>query len=83
MLVLRAVEKPDLMSRQKSHKWSKNCIIYSFKSALLAVKSTQNGYIGRLESFIVIYAHIECLGQKARLHNTLDFCSLVASLVRS
>jgi len=58
-------------------------MIYSSKSALLAVKSTQDGYIGKLESFIVIYTRIEYLGQKARLQNILDFRSLMASLVHS
>jgi hypothetical protein len=81
MLVLRAVEKLDLMSRQKSHKWSRNCIIYSFKSALLAVKLTQDGCISKLESFIVIYTHIEYSGQKVRLQNILDFRFLIAGLV--
>jgi hypothetical protein len=83
MLVLRAVEKLDLMLRQKSHKWSRNCMIYSFKSALLAVRSTQDGYIGKLKLFIVIYTYIKYLGQKARLQNILDFCSPMAGLVLS
>ena len=83
MLVLGAVEKLDLMSRQKSHKWSRNCIIYSFKSALLAIKSTQDGCIGKLESFMVIYTHIEYLRQKARLQNILDFRFPIAGLVHS